>query len=150
MGKIEASHTVEIEAPLERVFEVAADIGRCDEWTPSVISVEVIERHPDGHAKLVEMENDAKVKTSRTILSYEYDAPGAISWKQEEGETKWLQGSWELSSIDEGRTKAVYSLQTDPGRMLGLLLRGPVEGKVKEFLTKGATEGLKEQVEAGN
>jgi hypothetical protein len=33
--------------------------------------------------------------------------------------------------------------------MLGLLLRGPVEGKVKEFLTKGAAEGLKEHVEAG-
>ncbi len=28
--------------------------------------------------------------------------------------------------------------------MLGMLLRGPVEGKVKEFLTKGAAEGLKE------
>ena len=36
----------------------------------------------------------------------------------------------------------------DPGRMLGMLLRGPVEGKVKEFLTKGAAEGLKEYCES--
>ena len=33
--------------------------------------------------------------------------------------------------------------------MLGLLLRGPVEGKVKEFLTKGAAEGLKKHIEGG-
>jgi hypothetical protein len=32
--------------------------------------------------------------------------------------------------------------------VLGLLLRGPIEGKVKEFLSKGAAEGLKEHVEA--
>lgn len=149
MGKLEASHTVEIEAPPQRVFEVAADIDNCGQWTPSVLSVEVLERNSDGLATLVEMENDAKVKTSHTILRYEYDRPGLISWEQEKGETKWLTGTWELSELGEGRTRAVYSLQTDPGRMLGMLLRGPVEGKVKEFLTKGAAEGLKEQVEAG-
>lgn len=147
MGTIEASHTVEIEAGLERVFEVAAEIEACDEWTPSVLSVEVLEKHPDGLAKLVEMENDAVVKKSRTILRYDYDRPAGISWEQEEGETKWLRGSWELSALDGERTRAVYSLAADPGRMLGLLLRGPVEGKVKEFLTRGAAEGLKEQVE---
>jgi hypothetical protein len=31
--------------------------------------------------------------------------------------------------------------------MLGMLLRGPVEGKVKEMLTKSAAEGLKEAAE---
>jgi hypothetical protein len=116
MGTLEASHTVEIEAPLERVYEVAADVANCDKWTPSVLEVEVIEKHPDGSAKLVEMENDALVKKTKTI--------------------------------DDGRTRAVYTLRTDPGRVLGLLLRGPVEGKVKEFLSKGAAEGLKEYVEA--
>ena len=58
-----------------------------------------------------------------------------------------MNGSWELTAIDEDHTRAVYSLQTDPGRILGMLLRGPVEGKVKEFLSKGAAEGLKTQVE---
>jgi uncharacterized membrane protein len=148
VGELRASHTVEIEAPIERVYEVAADIAHCDEWTPSVESVEVLERHPDGSARLVEMENDAFVKKTRTMISYEYDGPERMTWKQEQGDAKWLTGSWELTALDDGRTRAVYSLQTDPGRMLGLLLRGPVEGKAKEFLTKGAAEGLKEHVEA--
>jgi hypothetical protein len=29
-----------------------------------------------------------------------------------------------------------------------MLLRGPVEGKVKELLTKGAAEGLKREAES--
>ena len=33
--------------------------------------------------------------------------------------------------------------------MLGMLLRGPAEGKVREFLVAGAAEGLKERAEAG-
>jgi hypothetical protein len=62
---------------------------------------------------------------------------------------KWLNGSWTLEDLGEGRTRATYSLVGDPGRMLGLLLRGPVEGKVKEFLTKDAAEGLKRAAESG-
>jgi uncharacterized membrane protein len=147
MGTLEATHTVEIDAPLERVYEVAADVSSCDVWTPSVESVEVLDKNSDGTAKRVEMENDAMVKKTTTVMRYSYDPPGKISWEQEEGDAKWLTGTWELSAIDESHTRAVYSLQTDPGRILGLLLRGPVEGKVKEFLSKGAAEGLKEQVE---
>jgi hypothetical protein len=33
--------------------------------------------------------------------------------------------------------------------MLGMLLRGPVEGQVRNFLLGGAAEGLKEHAEAG-
>lgn len=148
MGTLEASHTVEIDAPIERVYEVAADITAAPEWMPSVETSEVLEKHADGSAKLVELELDAMVKKTKAILSYEYSPPGEITWEQEEGDPKWLLGKWELESIDEGRTRATYALRTDPGRMLGMLLRGPVEGKVKEFLTKGAAEGLKERAEA--
>ena len=33
--------------------------------------------------------------------------------------------------------------------MLGMLLRGPVEGKVRDLLLGGAADGLKEKAEAG-
>ena len=61
---------------------------------------------------------------------------------------KSLTGSWVFEDIDGGGTRATYGLVADPGRMLGLLLRGPVEGKVKELLTKSAAEGLKEEAES--
>jgi hypothetical protein len=96
----------------------------------------------------VETVSDAMVKKVKSTLRFRYDPPAAISWEQEEGEAKWLTGSWTFEQSGSDRTRATYSLQTDPGRMLGLLLRGPVEGKVKELLTKSAAEGLREEAEA--
>ena len=148
MGKLEASHTVEIEAPLQRVYDAAADISRVDEWTPSVQSVEILDTNSDGSVARVELEVDAVVKTAKSLLAYTYAPPNGISWTQEKGEVKSLDGEWKLEAIDDDHTRATYSLKADPGRMLGMLLRGPVEGKVKEFLTKGAAEGLKEFCES--
>ena len=148
MGVIKGSHTVEIEAPLARVYEVAANVAGAAEWQPSVLAVEILETHADGSARRVELEVDMKIKKSKAILAYEYGPPNAISWVQEKGEAKSLVGDWKLEQIDDGHTRATYGLESDPGRMLGMLLRGPVEGKVKEFLTKGAAEGLKEYCES--
>jgi hypothetical protein len=75
------------------------------------------------------------------------DPPGGLSWEQEKGDLKWLVGNWELEDLGEGRTRATYSLRADTGRIPGLLLRGPVEGKVQEHLTKSAAEGLKAEAE---
>jgi uncharacterized membrane protein len=149
MGTLEASWTVEIEAPRDRCYEVAADVEGSPEWQGTLQEVEVLERDPEGRALVVETLSDAMVKKVRSWLRFSYDPPGGLSWEQEKGETKWLTGSWAFEELADGRTRATYGLQTDPGRVLGLLLRGPVEGKVKELLTKSAAEGLKDHVESG-
>jgi uncharacterized membrane protein len=148
VGELEASWTVEIEAPREVCFDIAADVEGAPEWQATLRSVEVIERDADGRATLVETVSDAKVRDAKAILRFTYDPPGAITWEQEKGDVKSLVGSWELSELAPGRTEATYSLRADPGRMLGMLLRGPVEGKVKEALTKGAAEGLRAEAES--
>src|SRR5690242_3832079 len=101
MGVIEASYTVEIEAPLERVYEVAADVNGAAEWQPSVLGVDVLETNPDGSARRVELQVDMKIKTSKAILAYEYSPPDALSWEQEKGEAKSLVGDWKLEAIDD-------------------------------------------------
>ena len=147
MGTIHASHTVEIDAPRERVYEVAADVPGATAWNPAMEKVEVIETDREGRAELVDVEADAMVKKSKGTLRFSYDPPNGLSWTQEKGEVKSLDGRWELTELGEDRTRASYILDFDPGRMLGMLLRGPVEGKVKEFLTKGAAEGIKKHIE---
>ena len=72
----------------------------------------------------------------------------AITWEQERGDVKAMHGWWRLEDLGDGRTRATYGLEVDPGRMLGLLLRGPAEGKVRDFLLGGAAEGLKARAEA--
>jgi len=149
MGKLIASHTVEIDAPRDRVYEVAADVPGAVTWNPAMESVDVLETDAQGRAELVEAEADVKVKKSKSILRFSYDPPNGLSWVQEKGDVKSVDGRWELTELEGGRTRATYALDVDPGRMLGMLLRGPVENQVKDFLTKGAAEGLKEHVERG-
>lgn len=149
MGMLEADRTVEIEAPLARCYEIVADLDSTPDWQESMISLEVLERDREGRAALVETVSDAKVKQVTSRISFSYHPPDEMRWEQEKGELKSLRGSWKLESLGDERTRATYSLIADPGRMLGLLLRGPVEGKVKEFLTKDAAEGLKRQAEGG-
>jgi len=148
MGELEASWTVEIDAPRELCWEIAADIEGAPKWQKTLKSVDVIERDSDKRASLVETVSDAKVKEATAILRFDYDPPGGISWEQESGDVKSLVGSWAFTELEPERTKATYALRADPGRILGMLLRGPVEGKVKEALTRGAAEGLKEEAES--
>jgi hypothetical protein len=149
MGKLIASHTVEIDAPRNRVYEAAANVPGAVDWNPAMERVDVLETDAEGRATLVETEADVKVKKSKSTLRFSYDEPNGLTWVQEKGDVKSVDGRWELEEIDADHTRATYALEVDPGRMLGMLLRGPVEGQVKEFLTKGAAEGLKRHIEAG-
>ena len=148
MGKIEGERSVEIDAPIEHCYEIAADIEHAPAWQGSLKDVEVLERDAEGRAELVETESDAKVKAVKALLRFSYDEPTGISWVQEKGDTKSLEGWWTLEDLGGDRTRATYGLSADPGRMLGMLLRGPAEGKVRDFLLGGAAEGLKSEAES--
>jgi uncharacterized membrane protein len=148
MANVRGDRTVEIDAPIERCFEIAADIENAPEWQGSLKDVEVLERDKYKRAELVETESDAKVKTVKARLRFSYEEPTRITWVQEKGDTKSLNGWWDFEDLGEGRTRASYGLDVDPGRMLGMLLRGPVQDQVRNFLLGGAAEGLKKHAEA--
>jgi ribosome-associated toxin RatA of RatAB toxin-antitoxin module len=149
MGTIRGERTVEIEAAPHLVYAVAADIELAPEWQPALKDVEVHERDAERRAMTVETESDAKVRTIRSRLRFAYQEFSAITWEQERGDVKALQGWWHFEDLGGERTRATYGLEVDPGRMLGMLLRGPAEGKVRDFLVGGAAEGLKARAEAG-
>jgi uncharacterized membrane protein len=147
MGIIKGDRSVEIDAPIERCYEIAADIENAPDWQGSLKDVEILERDGERRALVVETESDAKVKSVRARLRFSYDPPTGIRWVQEKGDTKSLVGSWSFEDLGGGRTRATYALEADPGRMLGILLRGPAEGKVRDFLVGNAADGLKEKAE---
>jgi uncharacterized membrane protein len=148
MGQIKGDRTVEIDAPIERCYEIAADVENATEWQGSLKDVEVLERDGDRRPVLVETESDAKVKSVRAVLRFSYEPPTGIRWVQEKGDNKALTGWWSFEDLGDGRTRATYGLEADPGRMLGMLLRGPAESRVRDFLLGNAAEGLKQKAEA--
>jgi uncharacterized membrane protein len=148
MGKITGERSVEIDAPIQRVFDIAADIENAPDWQGSLKDVDVLQRDADGRATLVDTVNDAKVKTVKNKLSFTYNSPTEIRWRQEKGDVKALDGWWTLEDLGGDRTRATYALEVDPGRMLGMLLRGPIEGQVRDFLLGNAADGLKRTAES--
>jgi uncharacterized membrane protein len=148
MGQIKGDRTVEIDAPIERCYQIAADVENATEWQGSLKDVEVLERDGDRRPVLVETESDAKVKSVRAVLRFSYEPPTGIRWVQEKGDTKSLTGWWSFEDLGDGRTRATYGLDADPGRLLGMLLRGPAESRVRDFLLGNAAEGLKQKAEA--
>ena len=145
---ITGDRSVEIDAPIDRCFAIAADIEAAPKWQGSLKAVEVLSKDADGRAEVVNTKSDAKVKTVTTKLRFSYTEPTRIEWVQEKGDVKSLKGWWDLEDLGEGRTRATYGLEVDPGRMLGMLLRGPVEGTVRDFLLGGAADGLKREAES--
>jgi uncharacterized membrane protein len=147
VGVLKGDRTVEIDAPIQRCFEIAANIDAAPDWQGSLQEVDVLERDDDKRATLVETKSDAKVKSVRAVLRFSYQEPTRIEWVQEKGETKSLRGWWEFEDLGGERTRATYALETDPGRVLGMLLRGPMQGVVMDFLLGGAAEGLQREAE---
>lgn len=147
MGLITGDQSVEIDASIQECFEIAADIEGAPEWQGSLKEVDVLERDADGRPLVVETVSDAKVKTVRSRLRFSYDEPNGMRWVQEKGDTRSVEGWWDFEDLGDGRTRATYGLEVDPGRMLGMLMRGPVEGQVRAFLLGGAAQGLKQHAE---
>jgi ribosome-associated toxin RatA of RatAB toxin-antitoxin module len=147
MGAIRGERVVEIDAPVQRCFQIAADIERAPGWQAALEDVDVVARDGDGRAERVDASFDARVRTIRVRLRFSYTEPSRIEWDQERGDVKSLHGWWQLDDLGDGRTRATYGLEVDPGRMLGMLLRGSMEDRVREFLLAGTAEGLKERAE---
>lgn len=147
MGVLAGSSSAEIDAPIEQVWKAVEDVDKAPDWQGGLEDLETLERDGEGRPTLVETEADAKVTKIKTVVSFSYDGPQRLSWKQEKGDLKSMVGSWELEDLGDGRTKATYSLEGDTGRMLGMLVRGPVEDKLRDFLVNARADELKAYVE---
>ena len=148
MANLTGSSTAEIDAPIERVWELVADVERAPEWQGGLKSVRAIQRDGEGRATLVESESDAKVRTIKSTIRFSYGDPTRLSWSQEKGELKSVDGAWELEDLGNGRTRATYSLEVDLGRMLGMHIRGPVVDLLRGQLVNARAGELKKFAES--
>ena len=97
---------------------------------------------------LCESKTDAKVRTVKAIVRFTYDAPTKLSWRQEKGDLKSVEGSWELEELGGERTRATYNIEVDLGRMLGLIVRGPLVDVLRGQLAGARAGELKKAIEA--
>lgn len=149
MGHLGGSASEEIDAPIQRVWELIEDVVRAPDWQGGLHASTALEHDDSGRAVLVETESDIKVRRIKARVRFTYEAPTRLSWKQEQGEMKSVDGSWELEDLGGERTRATFNLDADPGRMLGMLIRGPVEAATRAIFVNGRPGELKRLVDAG-
>ena len=137
--------SIDVEATAEEIFEVATDFEGYPDWNSNIKKVEVKETDDDGRATQVWYEVDAKVKTIRYTLEYDYsNAPESFSWSLLDGDVKELSGSYSFDEFDDV-TEVAYETRIDPGFPLPGLLKRQAEKQI----VRGALADLKKRVESG-
>ncbi len=149
MGHLAGIASVVIDAPLEEVWAVLEDVLRAPAWQGGLDEVTALEHDADGRPTLVDTESDIKVRRVKSRDRIRYEAPTRLSWTQQEGDMKSVEAVWELEDLGGGRTRVSYRLDVDPGGVLGLIIRGPVEAATRAIFVNGRPGELKRRVEGG-
>ena len=125
------------------------DVEKAPQWQGGLKGIRALERDGEGRAVRCETETDGKVRTIKSTVRFEYQPPGTLRWSQEKGELKSVDGSWELRDLGGERTQATYALEVDLGRMLGMVIRGPLVDLLRGMLVNARAGELKREVEGG-
>jgi len=147
MPRINGSASAEIGAPVQEVWLVVEDVLTAPDWQGGLVAMSALERDAEGRPALVEAKNDLRVRHITTRVRFRYEGPTRLSWTQEKGDLKSLTGSWSLEDLGDGQTRATYSLDADPGRVLGMLVRGPAEAAILAGLVNARPGELKLRIE---
>jgi len=135
--------TLEIDAPAEALYDVAADIASYPEWATGVKEVEVLESTSEGRVERARFVLEGFVKEIEYVLRYTHDRPNVLSWVAEEDskDVRMLEGSYTFNVVD-GATEVVYALTVEPNFTIPGFLRRQAE---KQIVTT-ALRGLRKRV----
>lgn len=148
MPVITGSSSAEVDAPIERCWEVVEDVASAPEWQGGLLQLDVIERDGEGRPLVCDALSDAKVRKVGTRQRFTYQAPNRLEWEMIDGELDSMEGYWQLEDLGDGRTRVTYGLAVDPGR-IGLLARGPLERAARAILVNPRAKELARRVEEG-
>jgi uncharacterized membrane protein len=149
MPNLTGSSNADIDAPIDRVWALIEDVEQAPRWQGGLKAIRVLDRDGEGRPTLCESESDAKVRSIKSTVRFSYEAPTKLSWSQEKGELRSVDGSWTLEDFGGDRTRATYSLDVDLGRMLGMIIRGPLVDALRAMLVNARAGELKKHAEAG-
>ncbi len=135
--------TLEIDAPAEALYDVAADIASYPEWATGVKEVEVLESTSEGRVERARFVLEVFVKEIEYVLRYTHDRPNVLSWVAEKDseDVRMLEGSYTFNVVD-GATEVIYALTVDPNFTIPGFLRRQAE---KQIVTT-ALRGLRKRV----
>jgi ribosome-associated toxin RatA of RatAB toxin-antitoxin module len=148
MAKLSDSASTDIDAPIDAVWPIVQDVASWPEWQATLGSLDILEQDGDGRTALCAVAFDAKVTTIKMKLACSYAAPTQMSFERTSGDLAGLSGSWQLADLGDGRTKATYQLDVNPGGVLNFFLNEERVAKLRETLVDVRPGELKARAEA--
>jgi carbon monoxide dehydrogenase subunit G len=148
MAKLSNSASTEIDAPISDVWAIVQDVAGWPDWQATLGSVDILERDADGQATLCAVDFDAKLTRVKMKLNCSYEAPSRQAFERVSGDLSALSGSWTLADLGDGRTRATYQLDVNPGGVLNYFLNEERVGKLREVLVDIRPVELKARAEA--
>ena len=139
----QASSTITIAAPAERVLAVISNIPAYPEWTGQIKSAEVLETDAQGRPKQARFVMDAGVLRDEYVLEYDWNDAG-MEWHLvgKSNVQRAQDGSYALAQHGD-TTEVTYSLSVDIAMpMLGMFKR-----KAEKMIMDSALKELKKRVE---
>jgi len=148
MANITGSASTEIDAPPEAVWAIVQDVEHWAQWQSTLGQVTITARDAEGRASQCDVDIDAKITKISMRLECSYAPPARMTFERTSGDLSSLQGSWMLEDLGDGRTRASYELDVDPGGVIGFLLNAERKEKLRALLVDARPGELKARAEA--
>ncbi|HVV85980.1 MAG TPA: SRPBCC family protein [Kofleriaceae bacterium] len=112
-----ADASIDVECPAARAWELLTDLERVPAWVPGVAEVELLERGPDGRARLVQFVTMPSTGSLVYRVRYQHDeAERTQRWSSVEGDERGLDGAARILDLGDGRCRLHYQLSSWAGR----------------------------------
>ena len=140
----QASKTVTVNVPPEKLFDVIVDYEKYAEFLPEVKKVKV--DAGQGSIKEVTYTVDIKAKVITYTLKHTAERPGKVAWTMVKGEMmKGNDGAWTLKpGAQPNTTEATYSIDLK----LSSLVPGFIEKALAEQSLPGLLANFKKRAES--
>jgi len=120
-----ASQTIEVDVSPDTLFDVIVDYAKYPEFLDSVGTVSVL--NSSDASALVKYEVEV-IKKVHYTLKMSHQRPNKVTWSLDSSNVmKRSEGSWELTELPGGRTRATYTIDVKP--------KGLVPGPIVKALT---------------
>ncbi len=138
----EASRTVLINAPVDRVLETIRDVAHQPGWVEEIKTVDVLESDADGRPALARVTASAPVGTDEYTLAYQHRDDG-MSWSLVKGRLQTGQdASYALRAVDPSSTEVRFDLRISHNLPLPGFLRRKVIGDLVDHNVNGLKRHL--------
>ncbi len=112
-----ATRIVTINAPVEKIYEVIADVEHYPEFLPEVKSIKVSNKR--GNELDAHYVADLGVKTIKYTVRIKEERPHRLSWTYVDGEfMKDNKGSWLLEPQSDGSVRVTYNIEVTLGALV--------------------------------